>query len=35
VGCAHVPAEAADIMDLVKLADDRMYANKRAVRPQG
>ena len=36
VGCAEVPPETRDVMPLVKLADERMYANKRgAVRGPG
>jgi diguanylate cyclase (GGDEF)-like protein len=31
VGCAEVPPETRDVMPLVKLADDRMYANKRGA----
>jgi diguanylate cyclase (GGDEF)-like protein len=29
IGCAEVRDDAADVMSLVKVADDRMYANKR------
>jgi diguanylate cyclase (GGDEF)-like protein len=29
VGCVEVPPETRDVMPLVKLADERMYANKR------
>ena len=32
VGCAEVPADASDVIALVKVADDRMYENKRALR---
>lgn len=31
IGCAEVLSEAADIMALVKLADERMYTNKRRM----
>lgn len=32
IGCAEVPAEATDITALVKIADERMYLNKREMR---
>ncbi len=32
VGCAEVPADASDVIALVKVADDRMYENKRTLR---
>lgn len=32
IGCAEVPNDASDVMTLVKLADERMYENKRGVR---
>jgi diguanylate cyclase (GGDEF)-like protein len=35
VGCAEVPPETRDVMPLVKLADARMYANKREPGGQG
>jgi diguanylate cyclase (GGDEF)-like protein len=32
VGCAEVPAEADDVHALVKVADERMYVNKRSTK---
>lgn len=32
IGCAEVPNDASDVMALVKIADERMYENKREVR---
>jgi GGDEF domain-containing protein len=32
IGCAEVPPLRPDVAALVKLADERMYANKRLVR---
>jgi diguanylate cyclase (GGDEF)-like protein len=32
VGVAEVPADTIDIMDVVSLADERMYASKKAAR---
>ena len=32
IGCAEVPFDASDIMALVKIADERMYVNKRRPR---
>ncbi len=32
VGCAEVPSDAVDVIALVKVADDRMYENKRGLR---
>ncbi len=32
VGCAEVPSDAVDIIALVKIADERMYENKRGLR---
>ena len=32
IGCAEVRDDAADVMSLVKVADGRMYENKRAVK---
>lgn len=29
IGCADVSSEASDIMELVKVADERMYVNKK------
>jgi diguanylate cyclase (GGDEF)-like protein len=34
VGCAEVPPETRDVMPLVRLADERMYANKRGTGSQ-
>ena len=35
VGCAEVPASASDVMAMVKLADERMYVNKRGAGEAG
>jgi diguanylate cyclase (GGDEF)-like protein len=32
IGCAEVPSTSSDIMALVKVADERMYLNKRELR---
>jgi diguanylate cyclase (GGDEF)-like protein len=32
IGCAEVTSQTTDVMDLIKLADERMYANKRSMR---
>jgi diguanylate cyclase (GGDEF)-like protein len=32
IGCAEISAETDDVMALIKLADERMYENKRALR---
>lgn len=32
IGCAEVPDDTSDVMALVKMADERMYENKRALR---
>jgi diguanylate cyclase (GGDEF)-like protein len=32
IGCAEVPADVDDVHALVKVADERMYVNKRAMR---
>ena len=32
IGCAEVTEEARDVMALIKVADERMYENKRAHR---
>lgn len=32
IGCAEVPNDASDVMVLVKIADERMYENKREMR---
>jgi diguanylate cyclase (GGDEF)-like protein len=32
IGCVEVPHEAPDVMSSVKVADERMYANKRAMK---
>jgi diguanylate cyclase (GGDEF)-like protein len=32
IGCAEITSETKDVMDLIKLADERMYENKRSMR---
>jgi hypothetical protein len=32
IGCVEVPLETDDVLQYVKLADERMYGNKRAAR---
>ncbi len=32
IGCVEVPHEAPDVMAYIKVADERMYANKRAMK---
>jgi GGDEF domain-containing protein len=32
IGCAEVTAESDDVMALIKIADERMYENKRSLR---
>jgi diguanylate cyclase (GGDEF)-like protein len=32
IGCVEVPDEAPDVMAYIKVADERMYANKRAMK---
>ena len=34
IGCAEVREDAADVMSLVKVADGRMYENKRRAARQ-
>jgi diguanylate cyclase (GGDEF)-like protein len=35
VGCAEVKDDSDDVMALIKIADERMYENKRAIRKKG
>jgi hypothetical protein len=34
IGCAEVPADATDVLPAIRLADQSMYVDKMAARPE-